>query len=76
MSLLTACPQLEPDLISLDVLAAGIWFAEEARSIDSTSNLAGQRIYLYSGLNDTVVSHGTMLKVQQQVRRLPPCDLR
>lgn len=58
-----------PDLISVDELVSATAFAEEACSIDNTSNLKNSRVYLMSGTEDTVVAPGVMRKAQEYYER-------
>eukprot|EP01121_Diplochlamys_sp_Union-15-3_P018176 TRINITY_DN6572_c0_g1_i2.p1 TRINITY_DN6572_c0_g1~~TRINITY_DN6572_c0_g1_i2.p1 ORF type:complete len:329 (-),score=49.08 TRINITY_DN6572_c0_g1_i2:23-1009(-) len=61
---LTACTK-QPELIVIDALIAATYYAEGTLSIDSTSNLANSRVWLFSGQNDSVVLPGVMKKVQE-----------
>lgn len=54
-----------PDTIILDDLIDATSYALSMGSIDDTTNIAQSKVYLYSGANDTVVSPGTMQKLEK-----------
>eukprot|EP01133_Synstelium_polycarpum_P003864 gene3864-4468_t len=59
----TSC-MADPDLISLDELWAATEYAEATFTIDSTSNLANTRVWMFSGSQDTVVHPGVVQKLE------------
>jgi len=55
----------DPSMISLDELYAATDYAAALKSIDPTSNLNGDQVYLFSGTQDQVVYPGVMRKLQE-----------
>eukprot|EP01113_Clastostelium_recurvatum_P017394 TRINITY_DN2040_c0_g1_i1.p1 TRINITY_DN2040_c0_g1~~TRINITY_DN2040_c0_g1_i1.p1 ORF type:complete len:359 (-),score=86.87 TRINITY_DN2040_c0_g1_i1:13-1065(-) len=60
----SAC-MANPGLISLDELYAATTYAEGLDSIDPTSHLKDDRVWLFSGTRDTIVNPGVMSKLAQ-----------
>ncbi|EGC39750.1 hypothetical protein DICPUDRAFT_147411 [Dictyostelium purpureum] len=52
-----------PELISVDELIIATKYAQDTLTIDDTANLQNSVIWLYSGMNDTVVHPGVMHKL-------------
>jgi len=61
---LTAC-MVDPELISIDELQFATSYAYEFGSIDDPTNLQNQKVWLYSGTQDSVVVPGVVQKLQQ-----------
>eukprot|EP01088_Endostelium_zonatum_P001832 TRINITY_DN1219_c0_g1_i1.p1 TRINITY_DN1219_c0_g1~~TRINITY_DN1219_c0_g1_i1.p1 ORF type:complete len:371 (-),score=65.83 TRINITY_DN1219_c0_g1_i1:86-1198(-) len=59
---LTACT-VDPSNISVDELILATSTAYSLDSIDDPTNLAQSRLWLWSGLNDTIIKQGVMDKV-------------
>jgi hypothetical protein len=68
---LTACMN-QSELIDVDVLIAATSYAETLASIDPTRNLKSQRVWLFSGTQDTVVQPGVVRKLEQYYRYYVP----
>jgi hypothetical protein len=68
---LTACMN-QSELIDVDVLVAATTYAETLASIDPTINLKSQRVWLFSGTQDTVVQSGVVRKLEQYYRNYVP----
>jgi len=68
---LTACMN-QSELIDVDVLIAATTYAETLASIDPTRNLKSQRVWLFSGTQDTVVMSGVVRKLEQYYRNYIP----
>ncbi|KAJ5068005.1 dipeptidyl peptidase four (iv) family [Anaeramoeba ignava] len=66
---LTSC-MTDPILISVDVLIAETYYAEGLLSIDPVSHLRDDKVFLVSGLNDTVVVQGVMKKLQTYYEKI------
>jgi poly(3-hydroxybutyrate) depolymerase len=66
---LTSCTS-KPDLISVTALAAATNYAAALLSIDSPRHLAAphQRVYLFSGLDDTIVHPGVVAAAAEYYR--------
>jgi len=54
-----------PNLINLPTLVAATTYAANLGSIDKPSNLAGSRVWLFSGTLDTVVNPGVVKKLEE-----------
>ena len=61
---LSACMK-SPDLISVDKLVTITYTTALSDSIDNPTNMASDRVYLFSGTKDTVVNPGVMKKLDE-----------
>ncbi|EFA84431.1 polyhydroxybutyrate depolymerase [Heterostelium album PN500] len=59
----TSC-MADPSLINLTELYAATDFAASTLTIDPTSNLASTKVWIYSGMKDTVVVQGVVKKLE------------
>lgn len=55
----------QPELISVAELVQITYNTELTATIDRTRNLAGDRVYLFSGAKDTIVKQGVVKKLQE-----------
>lgn len=60
----TSACMSDPEIIDVDILTAATVEAQNVLSIDPTSNMQNSRVYLFSGLLDTVVNTGVVQKLQ------------
>jgi hypothetical protein len=70
---LSACMEF-PELIDLNVLHDAVWAAYEVDSIDNPSYLKNDRVWFFSGTNDTVVNHKVVLKSSEFYKKYIPDD--